>query len=409
MRDDWGVVGVADGDEVFDHAGDGIGHPVREMAACVAESDSGECGSEQHFAASLVVVGIMDRPPHVRRHHLDGLRGPYVADWIRALVRRARAWVCGRFPPIVREGGKGLETVAQNIKSAARRHHRRESAGIVGVDDSHVGPQRAVRDSGLGANVEEIEDRYAGSFAAGAGRRWDGYERLQGTRRRFSSSDGSVDICKKIGRICGVQVSRLCGIHAGAAADRDEAVEGTVGRELDGMFERSVRRLDTRAVVQYYIDACSPEGAHGHLDRLAPSHALVCHEHDAAAAQAAHLEPDLSRNAGSVLDAGSVHRERGLVGHAVIASTSVVASPPRLRSGDGEARLSSQNAVCGMDFFCHERCDRAHIRSIYDRDDVERSHDDVNGLHAFQIQYCVRHGLGLANGHLDQHVRFRSH
>ena len=68
-----------------------------------------------------------------------------------------------------------------------------------------------------------------------------GFERA---RDALAGADGRVDIGHELGRVRGVQVRGLAGIHHRAAADRDEAVEAAFAREARGVDERAIGRLD---------------------------------------------------------------------------------------------------------------------------------------------------------------------
>ena len=154
MRHDRLVARVVAGHEVPDHAGHGVRHAVRQVAARVAEPDSRERGGEKHLSARLGVVGVVDGAAHVLSHHLDGLQRPYVADRVGALIGRAQAGVRGGLAAAERQGRVRLKPVTQHVEPAARRDHRRQVAHVVGIHNAHDRPQRPVGDPRLGLHLK---------------------------------------------------------------------------------------------------------------------------------------------------------------------------------------------------------------------------------------------------------------
>ena len=277
-----------------------------QVAAGVAEADAGHRGGEQHLAAGVVVVRVVDGADDVLRHHLDGPGGPDVADRVRALVSGSQSGVGRGLPAAEGHGGVGLEAVAEDVEAGAGDDHAGERRRVVGVDDAHVRPEGAVGDAGLGLHVEQVEDGDAGGLAAGAGRGRDGDEWLERAGYGLSPADGGVDVVEEVGGVRGVEVGGLCGVDAGAASDGDVAVEAAVGGEGGGVLEGDVGGLDADAVEQHGVDVFGCEGVEDCADGLSACEAGVGEDHDSAGAEASHLVADLAGDAGAELDAGRV-------------------------------------------------------------------------------------------------------
>ena len=304
--------GVALGHVVTHVARHGIRHAVRQMAARVAEANTGEGRREHHLASGVLIVGVVGGPDQVVGDHLDGARRPDVADRIGALIRGTEAWVLRRVALAEGQGGVGLEAVAEHVEPTARDDHPGKGPCVIRVDETHDGPQRAVRNSGLGLHLQKVEDGHARRFAARAGRRWYRDQWLERAGNGTPLADGRVDVGEEVRGVGRVKVGGLGRVDARAAADCHVAVEAAVGRERYGVFEGHVRRLHMHAVEQHRIDALIFQGRERYGDGVVPGHARVGDDHHAPGAQALHLVAYLSRHAGPELDARGRYGERGL-------------------------------------------------------------------------------------------------
>jgi hypothetical protein len=110
----------------------------------------------------------------------------------------------------------------------------------------------------------------------------------------------------------GVEVGDLGGIHAGAAADREVAVEAALLCEPDGVAERDVCRLDPRLGVKDGVDGFAPEGIERHDDRRQGRQPPVGHHHHATRTQFLHVVADFACRAKAILDTGGDHGEHRL-------------------------------------------------------------------------------------------------
>ncbi len=127
--------------------------------------------------------------------------------------------------------------MTQDVEAGACRDHGWQVAGVVRIDDADHGSQRAVRDAGLGVHLQQIEDRYAGRLAAGAGGGRNGDQRLEPTRYGLTPTNGRVDVGQEVCRIGRVQIGRLRRVDARPATDGDVAVEVALGRKADRFLE----------------------------------------------------------------------------------------------------------------------------------------------------------------------------
>ena len=163
-------------------------------------------------------------------------------------------------------------------------------------------------------------------------------------------SDGRVDVGHEVRRPGRIEIGRLAGVHAGAAADGDIAVELTFHGEGDGFLERHVGGFDARLVEQHCVDVTASQGLQGDGYRVALAEVSVRHHHDAAAALFFHVVADFTSDALAELDAGGVHGERSFKFHAVLPSLChymvkrtnwVYSSPERFRVSRAIADMSS--------------------------------------------------------------------
>ncbi len=141
---------VALGPVVAHHARDRVGHPVRQVDPGVAEADPGVGGGQQHLAASLVVVRVLDRADHRPAHHLDRPGRPDVADRVRALVGGSQLGIVRGGPLVEGQRGQRFDGVGEDIEAGAGGDHRRHGAGVVRIEDAHRRAQGAVGDPGFG-------------------------------------------------------------------------------------------------------------------------------------------------------------------------------------------------------------------------------------------------------------------
>ena len=245
---------------------------MRQVHAGVAEAVAGAGGREQHGGARLGVGGVAHGAHQVVRHQFDGALRPQIADRVGALVGGPQRRVRGRLARRVGQRRERLDGVAQHVEAGAGRHHRRQRARVVGVDDTEGGPQRAVCDAGLGAHLQVVEDRHAGSLATGAGGGGHRHQRLERSGHRLAASDRVVDVGEQLGRVGGVQVGRLGGVHGRAAADRGKAVAAAVAGGADRVQERGVAGLDARVGEQHCIDAGAAQRLARYRHRLRLRH-----------------------------------------------------------------------------------------------------------------------------------------
>ena len=139
-------------------------------------------------------------------------------------------------------------------------------------------------DAGLGLHFQQVEDGHPRRLAARARGGGDGDQRREGPGDWAPLADGRVYIGEEVCGVGCVEVRGLGGVDAGAAAHGDVAVESAPGREVDGLLERDVRRLDPYAVEGHGVDALSSEGVEGLQDWVAAREVGVGHDHDAARA-----------------------------------------------------------------------------------------------------------------------------
>jgi hypothetical protein len=219
--------------------------------------------------------------------------------------------------------------MAQNVEARARGDGRRQVARVVRVDDAHDRPQAAVGDAGLGVHFGQVEDRHAGRLTAGARGRRDRDQRLEPAGDRLAATNRRIDICEKIRRVRGVQVGRFGRVHARAAAHGHVAIEAAIAGEADGLLERGICWLDAHLVEQLRVQAGGAQRRERHRDRFELCQARIGDDHHPRGAQRAHVLADLTRCAGSELDAGGIHRKDGLIGHAahLVSRLSAVPAP----------------------------------------------------------------------------------
>ena len=109
-------------------------------------------------------------------------------------------------------------------------------------------------DAGLHFAVDHVEDRHARRFAAGAGGRGDGDERLERAGNRFPASDRRIDVIEKVGRIRRIQIGGLGRVDRAPAPDGDEGFDFFGDGELRRRLKTGVGRLDADLVVQHEVD-----------------------------------------------------------------------------------------------------------------------------------------------------------
>ena len=160
-------------------------------------------------------------------------------------------------------------------------------------------------------------------------RRRDRQVRLQRPGRRAAVADRRVDVVHHRRRVADDQVGDLRGVDRRAAADRHEAVDAGVQREVGGLLQRVELRLDARAVVDDDLDPLA-------LDRLAHAVGMpggrdagIGDEQRARDAEPLQLPAGVVDRAGAELDRRRLEGEDRLVrGH----------EPVSTRLADREAR-----------------------------------------------------------------------
>ena len=209
------------------------------MDACVAETDTGKGGREEHLALGLKVIGVADGTGQVLDGAAEGVEGEDVGDGVGALVGRTEEGVCGAGSAlVVGDGGVGLQRVAQDVEAGAGLDGRGHGAGVEGVADAQGGLEVAVGDARLGALGDEVEDGGARRLAASAGRGGHGDEGLEGLVDGAALAQGRVDKVEEVGLgVFVVEVHELGRVHDGATADSQEGV-GLVGADpFDGLLD----------------------------------------------------------------------------------------------------------------------------------------------------------------------------
>ena len=254
----WGTSGVIGGvagrTEVPDHAGDGIGHAVREVDAGVAEADAGHRGGEEHLAAGFVVAGVFDGPRKELGDHFQGPHGPDVADRVRALIGGAQDRPLGAGPFVEGNGGVGFEGVTEHVEAGGSGDGGRQSAGVVGIDDAERRPEVAVGDAGFGLALDEVKDGDAGGFAAGAGGGGNGDQRLERAGDRLAVADRGVDVVEEVSRIGGIEVGGLGRVDACCRRRRRRTNRTSLPGDGDGIVKAAVGGLDLDGIENFELD-----------------------------------------------------------------------------------------------------------------------------------------------------------
>jgi hypothetical protein len=105
------------------------------------------------------------------------------------------------------------------------------------------------------------------------------------------------------------EVRDLRGIDARAAADRDEAVDPGVAREVGGLLQRGERRLDVGTVVDHDLDPLGLDGRAHALGVAGGGHARIGDEQRASHAQPGELPARVGGRSGAELDRRRLQRE----------------------------------------------------------------------------------------------------
>ena len=146
--------------------------------------------------------------------------------------------------------------MADDVEPGRRRHLGGQRARQLGVDDRPApGAGSGARCRVLTLQLGDVEHGDGRRLGAGARRRRDREVRLQRRRRLPAAADRRVDVVHDRRRVGRDQVRDLRGVDARAAADRDEAVDLRLEREVGRVLEGLDRRLDARPVVDDDLDA----------------------------------------------------------------------------------------------------------------------------------------------------------
>ena len=170
-------------------------------------------------------------------------------------------------------------------------------------------------DAGLGAHSQVVEHRHPGGLAAGTGGGGHGHQGLEGPRDRLAAANGVIDVGQQLGGVGGVEVGRLGGVDAGAAAHGGKAVATALLGGADRLSKRGVARLHPGFVVADRVDAGAAQGLARHRHRFQLRHYRIGNQQHAAHAERAQLEAQLAGRAGPELDARPLHVEDRLSGH----------------------------------------------------------------------------------------------
>ena len=114
---------------------------------------------------------------------------------------------------------------------------------------------------GLDLQLGDVEHRDRRGLRAGPAGGRDREVRAQRRRRLAPLAHRRVDVVHDRRRVRGDEVGDLRGVDARAAADRDEAVDPGVAREVGGLLEGVERRLHAGAVVDHHLDALGLDAA----------------------------------------------------------------------------------------------------------------------------------------------------
>lgn len=148
---------------------DRVRHAVAEVHACIAETDTRKRRGEQHLTLGLVVVWVVHCAGKVFDCVAEGLEGEDVGDGVGALVGGALDGVLGAWGAlVVGDCGPGFERVAEYVEAGGGVNGAGHGAGVEGVDYAEGGFEVAVRDTGLCALGDEIEDGGARCLGPGS-------------------------------------------------------------------------------------------------------------------------------------------------------------------------------------------------------------------------------------------------
>ena len=112
-------------------AADGVAHSVAEVDACVAETDAGEGGREEHFGLGFVIVRVFGGAGEVFDCLAEGLQGEDVGDGVRALVGGSVDGVeWARRAVLIGDCGPGFETVAEDVEAGGGVDGGGHGAGV---------------------------------------------------------------------------------------------------------------------------------------------------------------------------------------------------------------------------------------------------------------------------------------
>ena len=206
---------------------------MRQVHAGVSKADAGIRCRQQHLAARLPIVRVLNCAHDVGGHHLNRLAAPNVTDGIGSLIGRPQLWCsrCGAL--VIRQRCQGFQGMRQHIQPGTGSHQLGQCARVIRIQNSKIGAQRAVGNSGLGVHLGEVKDGDACGLTAGASCGGHSNQRLQRAGHRLAPANGRVHVCQQISRIGCVQVGRLGRVNHRPAAHRQVAVKLAAAGKLN--------------------------------------------------------------------------------------------------------------------------------------------------------------------------------
>lgn len=208
------------------------------MDAGVAEPDAGQSRGQEHLGLGLEVVRVADGAGQVLDGAAQGLQRENVGNRVGSLVGGPVDGVGGaRGALVVRDGGPGLERVAEDIQTRRGMDGRGHGAGVERVADAQRGFEIAVGDAGLGFFRHEVEDGGSCGLGTGACRGWDGDQWPEGLGDGEAFAQGGVDKVEKVGLgEDSIQIHQLGRVDDRAAADRQKGIGVIWLCERNGVF-----------------------------------------------------------------------------------------------------------------------------------------------------------------------------
>ena len=213
---------------------DGVGHGVRQMDTCVAESDACQRCCPEHGLAGLCIGWVGSSPHQIITTQAERLFAADVTPRIGSLAHRP----CerGRRPQAAtkRPCREALHRVTKHVEPARYNHSRWQRRSDIGIDEG-LGWSQLLRGNGrFGVKPSVVEHGDARDLAARTTRGWAGDMGLEWPRHRVTVTDGSIHVELERRRVRRKEVRRFAGIDHRTSSQRKEAVDLGLPSEASG-------------------------------------------------------------------------------------------------------------------------------------------------------------------------------